>query len=146
MVQESIENDTLTRPSEPINAAVPEQDLEAPSAADEIARHLVVSGRDKVTANIPRATYRVQFHAGFTFKDATAIVPYLSRLGIGALYASPVFQARPGSTHGYDVIDYGKINAELGGERGSGGACGRPARARHGAGAGFRAEPHGDRR
>jgi (1->4)-alpha-D-glucan 1-alpha-D-glucosylmutase len=60
------------------------------------------------------STYRLQFHAGFTFGDATAIVPYLSALGITHVYASPYLKARPGSTHGYDVIDHSKLNPELG--------------------------------
>jgi (1->4)-alpha-D-glucan 1-alpha-D-glucosylmutase len=66
----------------------------------------------------PRATYRVQLHARFTFDDAVAIVPYLARLGISHLYTSPILQAAPGSTHGYDVIDHSRVNAELGGEDG----------------------------
>ncbi|OWK29388.1 malto-oligosyltrehalose synthase [Sphingomonas dokdonensis] len=64
----------------------------------------------------PRATYRLQFHAGFTFADAEAIVPYLDRLGISHIYASPITTAAPGSTHGYDVVDPTRINPELGGE------------------------------
>jgi (1->4)-alpha-D-glucan 1-alpha-D-glucosylmutase len=60
------------------------------------------------------STYRLQFHAGFTFRDATAIVPYLSALGITHVYASPYLKARPGSMHGYDVIDHSKLNPELG--------------------------------
>jgi (1->4)-alpha-D-glucan 1-alpha-D-glucosylmutase len=64
---------------------------------------------------IPLATYRIQFHAGFTFKDTQAIVPYLAELGISDLYASPIFTARKGSTHGYDVVDPQAINSELGG-------------------------------
>ena len=64
----------------------------------------------------PRATYRVQFHKGFTFADAEALVPYLDRLGISHLYASPITVAAAGSTHGYDVIDPTRINPELGGE------------------------------
>ena len=60
------------------------------------------------------STYRLQFHAGFTFREATAIVPYLSALGITHVYASPYLKARPGSTHGYDVIDHSKLNPELG--------------------------------
>jgi (1->4)-alpha-D-glucan 1-alpha-D-glucosylmutase len=60
------------------------------------------------------STYRLQFHASFTFRDATAIVPYLSALGITHVYASPYLKARPGSTHGYDVIDHSKLNPELG--------------------------------
>lgn len=67
---------------------------------------------------IPRATYRIQFHAGFTFEDAEAIVPYLADLGVSHLYASPITTAAKGSTHGYDVIDPTRINPELGGEEG----------------------------
>lgn len=64
---------------------------------------------------MPRATYRVQLHAGFTLDDAAAIVPYLAALGVSHLYASPVLQAAPGSTHGYDVVDHDRVNPELGG-------------------------------
>ena len=64
----------------------------------------------------PRATYRLQFHTGFTFADAEALVPYLDRLGISHIYASPVTTAAAGSMHGYDVIDPTTINPELGGE------------------------------
>jgi (1->4)-alpha-D-glucan 1-alpha-D-glucosylmutase len=67
---------------------------------------------------IPRATYRLQFHANFTFEDAQAIVPYLSELGVSHVYASPILTARRGSTHGYDVVDPTAINPELGGEEG----------------------------
>jgi len=66
----------------------------------------------------PAATYRLQFHAGFTFEDARRLLPYLRRLGVGALYASPILQARAGSQHGYDIIDHATINTELGGETG----------------------------
>jgi (1->4)-alpha-D-glucan 1-alpha-D-glucosylmutase len=67
------------------------------------------------SARIPRATYRLQFHAGFGFDDACAILPYLQRLGVSHVYASPLLGARPGSTHGYDVTDWTRINPELGG-------------------------------
>jgi (1->4)-alpha-D-glucan 1-alpha-D-glucosylmutase len=67
---------------------------------------------------IVRATYRLQFHKDFTFADATVLVPYLDRLGISHVYASPVSTARPGSMHGYDVIDHTRINPELGGKAG----------------------------
>jgi (1->4)-alpha-D-glucan 1-alpha-D-glucosylmutase len=63
-----------------------------------------------------RATYRLQFHKEFTFRDATALVPYLSRLGVSHLYASPLMQARPGSTHGYDIVDHNRLNPEIGTE------------------------------
>jgi (1->4)-alpha-D-glucan 1-alpha-D-glucosylmutase len=65
---------------------------------------------------VPRATYRVQFNAGFTFRDARAIAPYLAELGISDIYASPILKARKGSTHGYDVVDASALNPELGTE------------------------------
>ncbi|WP_410051014.1 malto-oligosyltrehalose synthase [Acidiferrimicrobium sp. IK] len=57
-------------------------------------------------------------HAGFTFDDAAGIAGYLSELGVSHLYLSPVLQAAPGSTHGYDVVDPTRVNRELGGEEG----------------------------
>jgi (1->4)-alpha-D-glucan 1-alpha-D-glucosylmutase len=64
---------------------------------------------------IPLVTYRIQFNADFDFQAAKAIVPYLNELGISDLYASPIFTARKGSTHGYDVVNPQEINPELGG-------------------------------
>jgi (1->4)-alpha-D-glucan 1-alpha-D-glucosylmutase len=66
----------------------------------------------------PRATYRLQFNAGFGFGDGAALAPYLAALGISHVYASPIFAARPGSTHGYDVVDPCRISPKLGGEAG----------------------------
>src|SRR5262245_50103359 len=66
--------------------------------------------------DFPRATYRLQLHRGFTFRDATALVPYLRDLGISDVYASPILQARPGSSHGYDISDHRQLNPELGSE------------------------------
>ncbi len=71
-----------------------------------------------MTPSVPRATYRLQFHKDFTFDHAREIVPYLAGLGISHLYASPIHKARPGSTHGYDIVDHAAINPELGGEEG----------------------------
>jgi (1->4)-alpha-D-glucan 1-alpha-D-glucosylmutase len=65
--------------------------------------------------HVPRATYRLQFHAGFTLDDAAAIADYLAALGVSHIYASPYLQAAPGSTHGYDVLDHSRVNEELGG-------------------------------
>jgi (1->4)-alpha-D-glucan 1-alpha-D-glucosylmutase len=65
-----------------------------------------------------RATLRLQFHQGFTLHDAVELVPYFARLGISHVYASPLLTARPGSMHGYDVVDPTRINPELGGEPG----------------------------
>ncbi|MDP3418160.1 malto-oligosyltrehalose synthase [Falsiroseomonas sp.] len=67
-------------------------------------------------AVMPRATYRLQFHAGFRFADAARLAPYLARLGISHVYASPWLKARPGSTHGYDIVDHTALNPELGTE------------------------------
>ncbi len=64
----------------------------------------------------PRATYRLQLRNGFGFAEAAAIAPYLARLGVSHVYLSPVFKARPGSTHGYDITDHAKLNPELGTE------------------------------
>ncbi|HBB30393.1 MAG TPA: malto-oligosyltrehalose synthase [Cyanobacteria bacterium UBA8803] len=64
---------------------------------------------------IPAATYRLQFNPAFDFKSAKAIVPYLAELGISDIYAAPIFQARKGSTHGYDVVEPNQISFELGG-------------------------------
>ena len=63
---------------------------------------------------VPGATYRIQFNKDFRFEQARSLIPFLHRLGITDLYASPVFQARAGSTHGYDVTDPSTLNTELG--------------------------------
>jgi (1->4)-alpha-D-glucan 1-alpha-D-glucosylmutase len=65
-----------------------------------------------------RATYRLQLHAGFGFDAAAAVAPYLAALGISHLYSSPWLQAVPGSTHGYDVVDHGRVSEDLGGSGG----------------------------
>src|SRR5213596_306529 len=63
---------------------------------------------------IPVATYRLQFNAGFTFRDARGIVEYLNALGISDCYASSYLKAVPGSGHGYDVADPTRLNPEIG--------------------------------
>lgn len=72
----------------------------------------------RTQATFPESTYRLQLHKDFDFKAATEIVPYLAKLGVTHVYASPYLKARPGSMHGYDVIDHSEINPELGGEQG----------------------------
>ncbi len=62
-----------------------------------------------------RATARLQLHAGFTLRDACEQVPYYARLGVSHFYVSPISRARPGSTHGYDVVDHSMVSRELGG-------------------------------
>jgi (1->4)-alpha-D-glucan 1-alpha-D-glucosylmutase len=82
-----------------------------------VPAHLPAAGRP-----VPVSTYRVQMrppaedHPGFGFDDAAKVVPYLARLGITHLYCSPYLQAAPGSAHGYDVVDHGRLNEELGGQ------------------------------
>jgi (1->4)-alpha-D-glucan 1-alpha-D-glucosylmutase len=68
------------------------------------------------TAHIPCGTYRVQFHKDNAFEKITQAVPYLKALGISHLYSSPYLRARPGSTHGYDIVDHGELNPEVGDE------------------------------
>ncbi|HWF64034.1 MAG TPA: malto-oligosyltrehalose synthase [Rhizomicrobium sp.] len=65
-----------------------------------------------------RATYRLQFHKGFTFSDAAEWAEYFAALGVSHIYSSPILTARAGSRHGYDVVDHAHINPELGGEEG----------------------------
>lgn len=72
---------------------------------------------------VPLATYRVQLHAGFGFDAAANIADYLHELGVSHLYCSPYLQAGAGSTHGYDVLDHGRVNEELGGAEGHAHLC-----------------------
>src|SRR4051794_4204207 len=82
----------------------------------DLIDQLLQQATDRAAAlgRLPESTYRLQFHAGFTFRDAAAIAPYLHDLGITDFYASPYLRARPGSTHGYDVIDHCRLNPEVG--------------------------------
>ena len=67
-------------------------------------------------SKLPTATYRLQFNASFTFRDAIALVPYLAALGVSHCYASPFLKARAGSPHGYDIVDHTMFNPEIGSE------------------------------
>ncbi|MFF8672951.1 malto-oligosyltrehalose synthase [Streptomyces sp. NPDC015242] len=67
---------------------------------------------------VPTATYRLQLQPQFPFGAAAAVVPYLASLGVSHLHLSPVLEAVPGSTHGYDVVDHARVREELGGEDG----------------------------
>jgi (1->4)-alpha-D-glucan 1-alpha-D-glucosylmutase len=66
----------------------------------------------------PPSTYRLQLQPGFGFADAAEIASYLASLGVSHVYLSPILQAAPGSTHGYDVVDHSRISEGLGGEPG----------------------------
>ncbi|MEH0627219.1 malto-oligosyltrehalose synthase [Streptomyces stelliscabiei] len=71
-----------------------------------------------MTSVVPAATYRIQLQPGFPFAAAAAAVPYIASLGVSHLHLSPVLEAVPGSAHGYDVVDHGRVREELGGEEG----------------------------
>src|SRR2546421_135554 len=76
-----------------------------------------MSERDgAIQPRLPVATYRLQFNQHFNLKQAAALADYLDALGISDCYASPLFLARRGSLHGYDVTDHSKLNPELGTE------------------------------
>ena len=64
----------------------------------------------------PSSTYRIQFHKEFTFKHLEELIPYFTALGVKTIYASPIFMAIPGSTHGYDGVNPHQINPEIGTE------------------------------
>src|SRR6266436_5202218 len=64
--------------------------------------------------SIPTATYRLQLHREFSFRQAQALTGYLRDLGISHIYTSPIFKAAPGSMHGYDISDHNQLNPELG--------------------------------
>ena len=67
-------------------------------------------------ARIPVSTYRLQFNREFTFAEARALAEYFRELGVTDYYSSPVLKARPGSPHGYDIVDHAQVNPESGGE------------------------------
>jgi (1->4)-alpha-D-glucan 1-alpha-D-glucosylmutase len=78
-------------------------------------------GRGRANAGVltvPRATYRLQLNKDFTFDDAAAVLPYLHQLGISHVYVSPILEAQPGSTHGYDTTSFERLNPDLGGADG----------------------------
>jgi (1->4)-alpha-D-glucan 1-alpha-D-glucosylmutase len=68
-------------------------------------------------AQEPAGSYRLQFSSHCRFEDAQRLIPYLDALGVTTCYASPLLQAAPGSTHGYDICDHDRLNADLGSER-----------------------------
>lgn len=67
-------------------------------------------------ASVPGSTYRLQLGPTLTFAHVEAVAPYLASLGVEALYLSPMLKARPGSTHGYDIVDHAQLNPDLGTE------------------------------
>jgi (1->4)-alpha-D-glucan 1-alpha-D-glucosylmutase len=84
--------------------------------AESMAERSFSAASSFMPRRVPVATYRLQLHKGYRFADAIALVPYLAELGVSHIYASPFLRARPGSMHGYDVVDHGALNPEIGAE------------------------------
>jgi hypothetical protein len=75
-----------------------------------------VGNERTVQPRIPVSTYRLQFNRDFTFEHARALVEYFCELGVTDFYSSPILKARPGSPHGYDIVDHAQVNPEVGTE------------------------------
>ena len=82
-----------------------------PKSSRSVVDHIIAERRESRSI---QSTYRMQFNQDFTFADAIKLVPYLATLSVSHLYASPIFAAAPGSMHGYDVVDYTRLNPEIG--------------------------------
>ena len=67
---------------------------------------------------VPASTYRLQISEDFDLFDATARLPYLQDLGVDWVYLSPLLAAEPGSTHGYDVVGFDRVDSARGGPEG----------------------------
>ena len=78
---------------------------------------------DRVVSEAPVSTYRIQLSKDFTFFHAGDLADYLKDLGVSHLYASPYLMTPPGSPHGYNIVDYSRVNPELGGEVGHDHLC-----------------------
>ncbi|WP_205679019.1 malto-oligosyltrehalose synthase [Aquisphaera insulae] len=101
-------------PSEIGSSGIASVPIDLPDYARELFHAALAEIRGRRA--LPDATYRLQLHAGFTFRDARAVVPYLAELGISDAYASPYLKAAPGSVHGYDITDHETLNPEIGTE------------------------------
>lgn len=134
---ESIPDSSREATEEQIDPKLPPQQLKRPSDLEKILTDnslsqlmetfcelrgigvmkpssLLTRRQKEKTATIPCSTYRLQLNANFTFSNVTDLIPYLNKLGISHCYTSPYLQARPGSSHGYDIIDHSTINTEYG--------------------------------
>jgi (1->4)-alpha-D-glucan 1-alpha-D-glucosylmutase len=87
-------------------------------AAEQRSPSLSAEARQPINPVIPNASYRMQLHKDFTFRDAAGLVDYIKTLGVTHCYTSPWLKARPGSKHGYDIVDHNKINPEIGDQGG----------------------------
>lgn len=111
----------LNPPSTSLSSSEPPEARTGPSspeARDPVRPSAQVEASGSLRRPMPplRATYRLQLHAGFPLAAALGIVPYLERLGVSHIYASPVLQSQPGSQHGYDVTDPARLDEERGDE------------------------------
>jgi (1->4)-alpha-D-glucan 1-alpha-D-glucosylmutase len=98
-------------------ASTPTAPPSTPSSGEVelFAEELFDLAANKLAApRVPTATYRVQFNRTFTFEDARALLDYFADLGVSDLYASPFFRARPGSMHGYDLVDHNALDPSIG--------------------------------
>lgn len=100
----------LDQSSTTVESESPPRDVEGELAA----RLMQAAEQQAAQLRKPAATYRLQLQHRFRFADATAIISYLHRLGISHCYASPYLKAVPGSEHGYDLVDHGQLNLEIG--------------------------------
>ncbi|MBN6191495.1 malto-oligosyltrehalose synthase [Aneurinibacillus sp. BA2021] len=66
----------------------------------------------------PLSTYRLQISRDLPLDAAAELAPYLADLGASWVYVSPLLAAVHGSTHGYDVVDHTRVDADRGGEAG----------------------------
>ncbi|MFD0685414.1 malto-oligosyltrehalose synthase [Actinomadura fibrosa] len=91
----------------------------SPASPEKASPEVVPSGTDDDVEAPPSGTYRIQLRgtedARFGFEEAAALAPYLAALGVSHVYLSPILQAAPGSTHGYDVVDHARLSEDLGG-------------------------------
>lgn len=103
-------------PSSATGTPIPGSIPPPPSAPPEFAADdlFEVAARRLSTPRLPSATYRAQLNRQFTLRDAAALLDYFAALGVSELYTSPFFRARPGSTHGYDLVDHSAFQPDLG--------------------------------
>ncbi|WP_433464505.1 malto-oligosyltrehalose synthase [Spirillospora sp. CA-128828] len=116
-------------PEEPLPAAEPpEETVSEDHRAEQADRAAQEGGAERADRAVPEedtlavpptGTYRLQLRGTpedhFGFAEAAALAPYLASLGVSHVYLSPILQAAPGSTHGYDVVDHSRLSDELGG-------------------------------
>lgn len=65
-------------------------------------------------SHLARGSYRVQLRKEFPLERLKLLREYLHELGISEVYASPILKSVPGSNHGYDCCDFGRIDPDRG--------------------------------